>query len=1299
MNDMRLSILRNKLKTMAHAGTAVPVLLLLAALAGPATAPAQRITSVAGRGVVATSRTSRGVTSWLVSWRRLAQDPEDACYNLYSSVGGSSWTKVNDALLSVSNYSPASIADGTRFCVTVTENGKEGAKSTPFTYRKPITDNAYLFIDFRTCGSPLDVTTTTAKFAWPCDLNNDGVMDYVIDRRRLSGTGSDEREDSEGSFDRTMTDKLEAYLGDGTYLWTIELGPNVQIDEGHNDMVTVGDFDGDGRAEVCVQVSDGTQFADGKYIRYAGPLFGEDIKADGLSADSDGDGIINYNAATVRRTPPQYLAVIDGMTGAQKAITPLPQPVDSKWTYTRDKCDSKGNSYYHSSDVGYMRLAGHMASAYLDGVHQSVVYEYCYRLKEGGEHHYFTTAFGFFPDGDAARDFGPLWSVSHIDNGLGLFHQLRIADVDGDGRDEVANGVCVIDHDGRNIIRAGIQHGDRFCLGDIDPERKGLECFAIQQNSDDMLGQVLYEAGTGVHIKDWYCREAFDVGRGQCMDVDPSRKGLEMWSLMGNLYDCKGNLAWEQSNTNYLLSPAEDIWWDGELDREQLTTSSGAQRQIIRKFDRSYKGTNLKHFAEESGEKARCWSSRFDMVADCIGDWREEVMQRWYEDSNGDGTDDCVGVVFYTTDRPTDVDNIHWLMQDGAYHGQTTCRGYVQSPMTGFYLGYDMPRPPLPPYVTADRTWGASDSEWRQTEGSVLFPLTGNKDVRLSGRVTPSDVYFIVPSGSDYTVGGGGSVAATGRLWKSGDGTVTVNADISAGAGIIVSEGTLCLNGKVASDIILRARGRLTGDYVMAEGCTVTREEDYLYVDDQPTVDTSDLVIDRDTRLDFTEPAAVLDRKIVLNADLTVNTASGVVLAMKRQITGPGRLIKTGKGQVNLMFADSRTPAANDWTGGLVINEGSVCQGTCLTTFGAGPITVKRGTIRQFYNTAIATQPSFDYDVCVADEADSLDFILSGRTTVTGRWSGRGTVCFAQTYSRGDVKGDWTDFKGVMTCRKNVDGSDYDVLRLAQPLKMPDGTLRLPAGMTAACSSANAANTIGELHGGGRWSNGKWTVGGRNFGSETVVGEARTWTFNRHQAGEVIADELTDMSGLYLHYGPGAAQTLTALPYDAVLSFGDGTRQSVSVIALSGGADCLPAISTNDPTAGSTAAGDFCLGVNVGRPGTLYVQVAPDGAATACTMFLTCNGSVVDTATGTGADGIRELSYTCGSPGTYFFTSGKAFRIMGVRFSPAATSSAIVSIPSSTDATATPSVYNLVGCKVGPEYKGIVIQDGRKIVR
>ena len=255
----------------------------------------------------------------------------------------------------------------------------------------------------------------------------------------------------------------------------------------------------------------------------------------------------------------------------------------------------------------------------------------------------------------------------------------------------------------------------------------------------------------------------------------------------------------------------------------------------------------------------------------------------------------------------------------------------------------------------------------------------------------------------------------------------------------------------------------------------------------------------------------------------------------------------------------------------------------------------------------------------------------------------------------------------------------------------------LPAGMTAACSPANAANTIGELHGGGRWSNGMWTVGGRNFGSETVVGEARTWTFNRHQAGEVIADVLTDMSGLYLHYGPGAAQTLTALPYDAVLSFGDGTRQSVSVIALSGGADCLPAISANDPTAGSTAAGDFCLGVNVGRPGTLYVQVAPDGAATACTMFLTCNGSVVDTATGT--DGIQELSYTCSSPGTYFFTSGKAFRIMGVRFSPAATSSAIMSIPSSTDATATSSAYNLVGCKVGPEYKGVVIQDGRKIVR
>ena len=56
-------------------------------------------------------------------------------------------------------------------------------------------------------------------------------------------------------------------------------------------------------------------------------------------------------------------------------------------------------------------------------------------------------------------------------------HNLSVADVDSDGKDEIVYGACSIDDDGTGIYSTGLGHGDAMHVGDLDPSRPGLEVF------------------------------------------------------------------------------------------------------------------------------------------------------------------------------------------------------------------------------------------------------------------------------------------------------------------------------------------------------------------------------------------------------------------------------------------------------------------------------------------------------------------------------------------------------------------------------------------------------------------------------------------------------------------------------------------------------------------------------------------------------------------------------------------------------------------------------------------------------
>lgn len=769
-------------------------------------AQAQRIAQPLGRGVVATSR-SGSVT---ITWRRLAQDPESARYNVYTVTGSDGHyvrdRKLNASPLQVSNYK-STLVNGEKVAVCLVDaEGNEGSLSAPFVYRKPEFDNLFLDINFRKAGSPLpDNGDYGMKFCWPVDLTGDGEYDYVVDRPHngFAWTNRDSR----------TSDCLEAYTHDGRHLWTICLGPNIFLSKGQNDGVTVGDFDCDGYAEVMVQVSDSCRLWDSEAKTW-GRWLAAGI-SDGSVPDTDGDGILNYTGATQKRNPQYYMLVLDGRTGAQKAVVAQTLPKDRDSEYTRTNKQS-----WMADEYSYM--CGAMGTAYLDGLHPSAVCQF--QLRNTAAHHYYTYAYGY-DFSSSVPQFKELFTYSFHDGGNpSEFHHLRQGDVDGDGCDETLNGAFALDHDGRMLWNSGVAHGDRFRLSDIDPELPGQEVFAIQQNAPDMLGQVLYSAVDGSSLRRWYLNGVGDVGRGECMDILKEHRGYEMWSTMPNLYAASGakviSGTYKDGGFPY---PTEGLWWDGDLDREYVNAPDAKVNLDVRKFNYSSSGTRLVEMAKESGYRCKGESGIRPMFwGDIIGDWREELLLKRTEG------DVVVGLVGYTTNHTSSVRNIYCLQQDPGYRGQCTNRGYYQSPCTSFYLGYDMPSPPLPPFMTASAVWKEQGKVWGEGStdftdmhrmndvcyhdgGSVMFALDGAPNVEVMGNVAPDTTFLMIPSGHDYTFSGSGAIAG-GEIWKSGEGRAVLNVDLTTPLTTYVSEGVLELNGVMSGPLSLRARGTLAGN-------------------------------------------------------------------------------------------------------------------------------------------------------------------------------------------------------------------------------------------------------------------------------------------------------------------------------------------------------------------------------------------------------------------------------------------------------------------------------------------------------
>lgn len=584
------------------------------------------------RGVVAIKENGK----FYIGWRILGTDPDNLAFNLYRKSGTKNALRINtDPITGASNFtdSSASTTENNTWFVKSVLNGVEKETLGSFTIPSNSPDKPYLSIPIKEKKGyiPNDVSTG--------DLNGDGKYDLIV---HMTGKGAD------NSF-KGITDPpvFQAYTLDGTFLWEINLGKNIR-EGAHYTQFMVYDLNGDGIAELVCKTADGTTDSANQVIGDASkdwrdtnensPTFGKILKG------------------------PEYLSVFDGRTGKVIATTDyIPERGNiGGW-------GGKGGN--GKNDATGNRVDRFTACvAYLDGVHPSVV------MCRG---YYGRTVLAAWDFKDNRLSSRWVFDSKDKDNpysGMGN-HNLSVADVDNDGKDEIIFGSMCVDDDGKGLYTTGLRHGDAIHVSDLDPEIPGLEVFGVHEIEEGTTGpgSVLFAAATGKILFTEAPNE--DVGRGVADNIDNTRVGAQMWwSGASSLYDIKGNkIGKVPVSTNFL------IYWDADSSREILNSNYIDKYGYGRIFTADGAKSN-------NGTKATPALS-----ADILGDWREELILR-----SADNTE----LRIYTTTIPTTIRQ-YTLMHDAQYRLSIAWQnvGYNQPPHTSFYMGKGMKPAPKPNIV------------------------------------------------------------------------------------------------------------------------------------------------------------------------------------------------------------------------------------------------------------------------------------------------------------------------------------------------------------------------------------------------------------------------------------------------------------------------------------------------------------------------------------------------------------------------------------------------------------------------
>jgi rhamnogalacturonan endolyase len=747
------------------------------------------------RGVVALRSSS---TQAYVSWRFLGTDPDNTGFHVYRSIGGAAAVQLTTTpITATTDYrdtpGSAAFANTISYQVRPVVDGVLGAASEPFVLPANPVNEPFFRIPIT---PPPGGTTPTgetytysANDAAPADLDGDGRLDIV-----LKWDPSNAKDNANSGY--TGEVYLDGILLNGTRLWRINLGRNIRAGAHYTQFIAY-DLDSDGRAEVAMKTAPGT--VDG---------LGNNVLLPGDSATAD-----YRNASGYVLSGPEYLTIFDGQTGAALATT--------AYTPGRGTVSNWGDSYGNRVD---RFLAG---VAYLDGSRPSLV------MCRG----YYTQSHLVAWDW-RDRQLTQRWHFNAPNNtsyaGQGN-HQLSVADVDADGKQEIVYGSMTVNDNGTGLYTTGLGHGDALHVSDFDPLRPGLEVFAIHEDmgSSGNRGSSFRDAATGAIL--WSTPATGDTGRGVIMDIDPNSPGAESWnSSDGNIYAATGQiLGGKPGNMHQNFG----VWWDGDVLRETLDGTVVSEINPT-----TYGRTNILQAWEYGATDNNGTKANPCLSGDFLGDWREEIIYR-----NGDSSALLVFVSRTTASR-----RLRTFLHDPQYRVALAWQnvGYNQPPHPSFFVGQDMATPPMPDITTdpialprlpgeivwtgaASQTWDSTAANFRLANQSTPVSFVPADTVRfdnssalgtiaLGEALSPAAV--VTDHSTALTLNGTGSLTGNASLTKSGTGTLTLSSAHSHSGGTTLNAGTLALgntNALGTGTITLRGGTLATGALAPPNAITV----------------------------------------------------------------------------------------------------------------------------------------------------------------------------------------------------------------------------------------------------------------------------------------------------------------------------------------------------------------------------------------------------------------------------------------------------------------------------------------------
>ncbi|MEU6250315.1 carbohydrate-binding protein [Glycomyces sp. NPDC047010] len=550
----------------------------------------------------------------LVSWRLLGTDTASTAFNVYRN-----GTLLNSSpITGATNYLDTG-GSGT-YTVAPVNGGTVGAQAGA---EATFNSSGYRDIPIQapSGGTTPDgvAYTYSANDMSVGDLDGDGQYEYLV-----KWDPSNAKDNSQSGY--TGNVYIDAYELNGTRLWRIDLGRNIRAGA-HYTQFQVYDYDSDGDAEIAMKTADATVSGTGQVV---------------------GTSSADYrNSSGYILSGPEYLTIFNGANGAILDTINY-QPA-------RGTVSSWGDSYGNRVD---RFLAG---TAYLDGQHPSMVFA----------RGYYTRSVIWTVDFNGT-DLVSRWvfdsnSAGSQYTGQGA-HSLSIADLNGDGNQDIVYGAMAVGSSGSALYTTGFGHGDALHVSDFVPSRAGQEVFMPHESTSQPSSSL--NGGNGAIL--FQTPACCDNGRGVAANVLASNAGAEYWSssVSGLLNASGANIGAKPASTNFVS------WWDGDGERELLDGTA------ITNYP---SGTLLSGsgVASNNGTKATPGLS-----ADLFGDWREEVVWR---------TSDSSALRIYATPYTTNL-RIATLMHNPQYRVAIAWQNtaYNQPPHPSFYIGSDVTSYPFP---------------------------------------------------------------------------------------------------------------------------------------------------------------------------------------------------------------------------------------------------------------------------------------------------------------------------------------------------------------------------------------------------------------------------------------------------------------------------------------------------------------------------------------------------------------------------------------------------------------------------